>query len=215
MTTKSTGEFGKALKEVAIIAFGILLAFSLDAWWQDQRTDRDVREALQVVRTEMMSNLDSLAASKKRHNVIIAAIAGSLQAESMDDLYRDALINVEVFDPASGALDTFVSSGMLSAVDDNQLRIALGSISVLTTDLHERETRAVEFRDLARRRGASLGNPVWKSFGDNSVPNDTGEDVELLNLLTMRRAEEIPAVEAASKLEAHLKETLRFLDDYI
>ena len=64
---ESAAQFGKALKEIAVIAFGILVAFSLDAWWADQRVDRDVREALRVVHTEITSNLQTLGASTARH----------------------------------------------------------------------------------------------------------------------------------------------------
>ena len=196
-----------SIEAMAIVA-SILFAFAIDAWWDDNQTDRKTQEILNAVRLEMESNLSSLQDSISHHDSIVEAIQKALDQRSAAGLLPVAVIDVEVFEPNTGAIDTLVATGMLGEVDDPELQILLGAFSGFATDLRERESRAVEFRDAARRRVAAIGDPVWVADDRNRVL----ADVHMLNLLAMRSAEERDAIESGRRLEQHLVELLSRLD---
>ena len=194
--------------EAAAIVASILLAFAIDAWWNELQSDRAVGEVLKAVRSEMQFNVEALGISIVHHEEIVAAIGTAQNNGTADGLPRKAVINVEVFEPSTGALDTLVATGLISDIDNTDLRISLGAFARLAQDLNERESRAVEFRDAARRRIAEIGDPIWNQVDSERIPSD----VHMLNLLTMRQAEEIEAIESARRLKNHISNILNQLD---
>jgi len=104
-------------------------------------------------------------------------------------------------------MDTLVATGLLAEVENSELRLLLGSSASLIKGLNDRESRALEYRDLARRRLAALGNRIWQSENPGTT------DVETLNLLTMRRVEERSALQSTVRLQEHLVKILDRLQD--
>ena len=202
-------------KEAAVIIFSIVVAFSLDAWWEDVQVERDVIEVLRAVESEMDENFAALDASIEHHELIAKSIMDLREFGAMPDftleVYRSAVIEVEMFDPSTGAVDTLSATGLLSEIKDPELRLLLGSYAANLQDLNEQETRAAEFRDAARRHLAGLGMRIWDVRDRDNVVND----VELLNLLTMRAVEEGNAVAAAQKLRDHIRKILARLEETI
>ncbi len=188
--------------ETAAITGSILLAFAIDAWWGAVQTEQDIREILRVVELESTANLSNLKLSIAHHEEIVAAIQAAQVNSSTEHVHNTAVIDVEVFEPNSAALDMLISTGLLSEIDDIDLRIALGAFDGLAEDLRERELAAVQFRDASRRRIAALGERI---FYDPPSGSPVFTDVEFLNLLTMRGLEEHFAVASGRKLEGHLQ----------
>ena len=193
--------------EAAAVIVSILFAFAIDAWWDGVKTDRDTQEILDAVLVEMESNLTGLQDSIAHHEEIVEAIDTAQDQMSVAGLLDTAVIDVEVFEPGTGALDTLIATGMLGAIDEPALQISLGGFNRLASDLNERESRAVEFRDAARRRIAAIGEPIW----DRPDAAIIQTDIHMLNLLTMRQAEENAAIESAQRLEEHLRVLIRQL----
>jgi hypothetical protein len=179
--------------EAAAIIASILFAFAIDAWWDSVQTDNKTQEILDALRLEMESNLINLQGSIAHHEEIVEAVRVAQDQKSTAGVQETAVIDVEVFEPNTGALDTLIATGMLGDIDDPALQISLGAFTGFATDLRERESRAVEFRDAARRRIAAIGEPIWNM----PDPVRVQSDVQMLNLLTMRQAEEIAAIESA------------------
>jgi hypothetical protein len=194
--------------EAAAIVASILLAFAIDAWWNELQSDRAVGAVLKAVRSEMQFNVEALGISIVHHEEIVAAIGTAQNNRTVPGLPRKAVINVEVFEPSTGALDTLVATGLISDIDNIDLRISLGAFARLAQDLNERESRAVEFRDAARRRIAEIGDPIWNQADSERISSD----VHMLNLLTMRQAEENEAIESARRLKNHISNILNQLD---
>ena len=203
------GSFAKSAKEAAVIIFSILVAFSLDAWWERTRVEHDVQDILQAIRVETEINLTKLKASAAHREQIIEAMSTSLQNQDQGTrgMNQLAIIEFEDFEPSSGAMDTLVATGLLAEVDDSELRLLLGSSASLIKDLNDRESRALEYRDLARRRLAALGNPIWQAENPGTT------DVETLNLMVMRRVEERSALQSTVQLQKHLAEIVDRLQD--
>jgi hypothetical protein len=172
------------------------------------QADLKTREILEAVRLEMDSNLTTLQNSIAHHVEIVEAIDIAQDQMSSVGVQYTALIEVEVFEPSTGALDTLIATGMLGEIDDPVLQISLGAFTGIARDLSERESRAVEFRDAARRRIAAIGDPIWSRVDSDRIQ----ADVHMLNLLTMRQAEEDAAIESARRLEDHLIRLLRQLE---
>jgi hypothetical protein len=208
MTANENIPWKRLSVEVAAIVASILLAFAVDAWWNERESDRAVGDVLKVVRAEMQFNVEALEISIIHHEEIVAAIDTSLNNGTTDGYSKKAVIDVEVFEPSTGALDTLVATGLFSEIDDTELRISLGAFARLAQDLNERESRAVEFRDAARRRIAEIGDPIWNQVDSGRIQSD----VHMLNLLTMRQAEESDAIESARRLKDHISNTLIQLD---
>jgi len=196
--------WSRIASEGATIVASILLAFSIDAWWDGRQDRKAVTQALEAVRTETTVNLDRLKASVEHHRGIVEAIGIAQQQGSTLGVQDTAVIDVEVYEPQTGALDTLISTGLLGRIDDPGLRIGLGGLTELLNDLRERESRAVDFRDAARHRIASIGDPIWNREDSDRIQSD----VQVLNLLTMRQAEELDAIDSARRLEQHLEELL-------
>jgi hypothetical protein len=204
----------RLLTEGAVIVGSILLAFAIDAWWDEHKRDKDVLEVLRLVELETIANLANLKTSIAHHEDIVSAIGAAHDKQSIESNAGAAVIDVEVFEPISDALKTLVSTGMLSAIGDVDLRIALSAFDSMAKDLAEKELAALRFREAARRRIASLGQPIYATGGiPKSSPVYT--DIEILNLLAMRATEEYQSIESGRRLETHLQNILVQLDALI
>jgi len=201
----------RLLTEGAVIVGSILLAFAIDAWWDEHKRDKDVLEVLRLVELETITNLANLKVSISHHEDIVMAIETAHDNRSIESNAGDAVIDVEVFEPISDALKTLVSTGMLSAIGDVDLRIALSAFDSMAKDLAEKELAALRFRDAARRRIASLGQPIY-AMDELQTSNPVYTDIEILNLLAMRATEEYESIESGRRLEAHLQNILIQLD---
>ncbi len=179
------------------------------------QADNKTQEILDALRLEMESNLTNLQDSIAHHEEIVEAVRVAQDQKSTVGVQETAVIDVEVFEPNTGALDTLIATGMLGDVDDSALQISLGAFTGFATDLRERESRAVEFRDAARRRIAAIGEPIWNMPDPPDTNPPFRSDVQMLNLLTMRQAEEIAAIESARRLENHLVKLLGQLDSML
>ena len=199
----------RLITEGAVIVASILLAFAIDAWWDEHKKNDDILEILTLVEFETKTNLTNLAISIASHEEILKAIRVAHDEQSIANVIGDAVIDVEVFEPTSDALRTLVATGMLGSIDDVDLRIALITFDGLARDLMEREIAAASFRDSARRRIASLGVRIYE---DTTTSSQIFADVEVLNLLAMRATEEMDAIESGQKLEAHLQKIVVRLD---
>ncbi len=114
--------------EGAAIVASILLAFAIDAWWDNYQADNDTQEILDAVRLEMESNVTRLQDSIAHHVAIVDAVRVAQNQGSIDGLVDTAVIDVETFEPSTGALETLVATGMLGEIDDPALRISLACI---------------------------------------------------------------------------------------
>ena len=138
--------------EGAAIVASILLAFAIDARWDSEQADTNTQEIQGAVRLEMAANLPSLQDSVEHHVAIVEAVRLAQDQMSINGLLDTAVIDVEVFEPSTGALDTLAATGMLADIDNSVLQTSLGALTGYARDLNVREIRAVKFRDAARRR---------------------------------------------------------------
>jgi hypothetical protein len=135
--------------EVAAIVGSILLAFAIDAWWDDVQMRQDARAALEQLRGEFLSNSDVIHEAQSSHEEaqrmfvemvrIIRHSGDPAGSYVVPDSILFALGSWTTVDPAQGVLDALVNSGRILLIDDSNLRADLTSWAKALEDVREEE----------------------------------------------------------------------------
>jgi hypothetical protein len=121
-----------AVESIAIVG-SILVAFAIDAWWEDRQERRDERSYLTSLRQEFVSGLDSVSQSESVHKEILDAnvdLINQIQAEtraSVESLhYMFSLLSRPTgLRLPRAVFDDLISSGGTQLIRSDDLRIAL------------------------------------------------------------------------------------------
>lgn len=198
--------------EGGVIVGSILLAFALDAWWDDRSREAELREQLDVVAREMESArealqraLDAHEANAHRAEQLTSAL--SRVSEGSEVVVSDTLVGPLLpqvtADVTTGSLDAFVASGGLELIEDMDIRRELLRWPTMIEDLLDDEIYLRNFAaaDLASylRAHADVANAErW------SIPWLLGRagvgppvDPERLGTVTLRREQHLMNLLAA------------------
>lgn len=120
--------------EIVVVVTSILIAFSLDAWWSQRSEDRTEAAHLSALESDFEQNVTRLAELVEREQriadasarLLLLAVTPDISAhpDSLSQLFGQ-VFNSGRFGPSLGAYEATVSSGGLSRVRDDSLRIAL------------------------------------------------------------------------------------------
>ncbi len=164
--------------EAAAIVVSILLAFAIDAWW-DNRQERVLeQEALLGLRAEYQDHLGDISQSKARHLVYLRTIEGLVEAcgkgsGQSDEFSMDNAIYVllipETEDLGAGVRDTLISSGKIEILSDRQLRYELSEWDSELDELldDQQHNKAIVF-DIVLPYLARAGVPISGSMSSES-----------------------------------------------
>ena len=132
------------------IVLSILLAFGIDALWDERQEAARQAEQLESVLAEFESNLDALPRFTNRHERLVQSVVelyGRLQGaggegvvEVPDSLLVWALVN-NSFEPSDGALSALIQSAGLQRIRNPALRDALASWPRAVANAAENELR--------------------------------------------------------------------------
>ena len=120
--------------EAAAIVASILLAFAIDAWWEERGLRIEEQQALQGLRSEFHSIHDVLSGHFSQHRQELQSLedflgaAGSSSVEKAGpivDAALLALLNPMTSDLGSGTLDALLSSGRIEILTNRTLRAKL------------------------------------------------------------------------------------------
>jgi len=93
-------EWHRALTEVTVIVFSILLAFSIDAWWSQREEEQRVDSLLHALEKEWAEDLDRIEEAIPRWEQYVAFTAGRINASLKDvDSFADEELG-QIFDNA-------------------------------------------------------------------------------------------------------------------
>jgi len=171
--------------EAAAIVSSILLAFAIDAWW-DERKDRiDEKEVLESLLVEFQTNKDEVASVILAHETAVHSVATLMElgqdeilALSTDEVQQhiQMLANPRTFDAVRGSIDALTSSGSLGILRDHELREALTTFVNILED-------AVEDREYLSQTAMTVWNDIAESGGPwrMKVGNLTAEDCSRQN----------------------------------
>jgi len=122
--------------EAAAIVGSILLAFAIDAWWEERGLRIEEQQVLQGLREEFLSVRGVLSAHlnetlddlQKMENFLVAAESGNIEeAGPIVDAVMLVLLNPMTSDIGNGTLAALLGSGRLEILRDRTLRTKLAS----------------------------------------------------------------------------------------
>lgn len=122
--------------EGAAIVVSILLAFSIEAWWDDYQDRAEEQGIFLVLKSEFQQNLGLIEIELSYRNAVVVSILTifdasvarkSLEPEELDELIGHVTWwwNIKY---SRGAIDGLIQSGGLSLIEDGDLRRVLASI---------------------------------------------------------------------------------------
>jgi hypothetical protein len=126
-----------AIGEISVVVVGVLIAFSLNAWWLERDALRAEHVHLRALVSDFERNVNALEALIDRHERIEAASLELLRLSRTDpgapaDQVRPLLGRVFSsvrFEPVLGAYDALLNSAGLTLIRDDGLRSALAAFA--------------------------------------------------------------------------------------
>ena len=142
-----------ALEGVVVVA-SILVAFALDAWWDDRQLEQQTNEDLAIVEFELAENIRLAQLTMDIMNNVVEAsetIISELIAQPDSALVEieDITIFWGIFsnptlDPSLGGTDAWIAAGRLGGLDSAVLRQRLASVRGKVEDVVEEQRIARE-----------------------------------------------------------------------
>jgi hypothetical protein len=140
--------------EGAVIVVSILLAFAIDAWWDERNERIEESEVLLGLKSEFSRYRDEISKSIEVYanklpltaELVVATRSGSWDSKTLDiDAALDTIINPKTHDFGGGVLEALISSGRLELISDNNLRVRLANWSEVFGEVRDDEIRNTDF----------------------------------------------------------------------
>ena len=231
----SISKFGVALRssarDVSLIVIGILIAFFLDAWWDDQIEQREIADTLHAVYVDFLSTKDELSAVLYENTKYIDSVTRliSLELDDIERLNATAKANLTkllptggiTFDPVLGSLNALISSGQLNKVPNIPVRSLIAAWPALMDEIGEDQKILIDMYMAQQNRSVDLGIYLVGLRGeladdslqaDDQILTTVLQDSEMLNRLSAHRAAIQYLNEELSEVEKHLGMILQLLE---
>lgn len=122
-----------ALAEIGVVTVGILIAFSLNAWWDNRSAAQQEQVHLRALASDFEQNVEelrrlvTLEESVAAHSLALLERARAEEQEPAQALepLMAGVFNSARFEPVMGAYEGLVNGGGLSLIQDDVLRAAL------------------------------------------------------------------------------------------
>jgi len=170
MTNKQVIPWARIAVEALAIVASILLAFAIDAWWDEKKERVEEREILQSLLVEFQANRDEVAVVVRVHENALR-YAAELVALSDSEILALAEEEVErhiryfahprTFDAVRGSVDALTSAGKLGILQDRALREALTTFVNILDDAQEDREYMFEWAMIVWQEAAKVGGPYW------------------------------------------------------
>jgi hypothetical protein len=192
--------------EGAVIVGSILLAFVLDAWWDNRNRDNELRDQFEVIAREMQSAREALQRALDAHemNAYLAAHLTSALggvAEGSEVVVSDTLVGPLLpqitADVTTGSLDAFIAAGGLELMEDADIRRHLLDWPTRIQDLQDDEIYLRNFAaaDLASylRAHSAVANAELRSIPwlMSRFGGGPRVDPDLFGTVTLRREQQL------------------------
>lgn len=206
----SQRNIAKLALEGAVIVVSILIAFALDAWWDERQLRQETAEDLAIVQYELAENtrlvqftMDTMRQVVAANNALIAELmthSGSAMVEVEDTLVFWGLFSHPTLDPSLGGTDAWIATGRLGGLDSSLLRQRLASVRGKVEDVVEeqRVAREIAVREIYPLIKSEMGDirSVQQMFSDG---------------LHARQATSIQTVTGSETISVPNSNALRFL----
>lgn len=218
-------------RDMSLIVISILIAFFLDAWWDEQTEQREISDNLQAVYQDFRSTKDELDKVVDANIAYVRDVTKLISLELNELIRLDAKSRSELayllprggltFDPVLGSVEALISSGQLNRVRNLQLRSLIAAWPALMDEIGEDQEILIDTYMAIQNRNVELGIYLLNLRGelnDDSRQSDYEilkaaiQDPEMSNSLAMHRfaVQELNGELAA--VEAHLNRILQMLE---
>jgi hypothetical protein len=221
---------GSSAREVALIVTGILIAFFLDAWWDERIEQRETRASLHAVQQDFLATRSELDTVIETNRLYAARVAELMSLEparlsGLDPAAADIYISLLptggiTFDPVLGSVDALISGGQLHRLDNIPLRSAIASWRALLDEIGEDHEILIDMYMAQQERSVELGLYAFTradAAGDDDIGWRTRfltrvlEDEEMLNRLGAHRFATEELNQELAAVGAHLDRILELL----
>ncbi len=224
----------RILIEGAVIVVSILLAFSIDAWWNDRIEQQREHEQLVSMRAEFMaslSGLDEVLTSIQSHAKNVESLIALLKAAGDEPVLvpgtlLGSAITWRTSDVSTSTLDALMASGDLNLLSNVELRANLAGLPAVLLDVTEDEIIAQNFAEsemsvfLAREGLAEIAYANRASVpGPDGVQGLTAPSEisvlpspELIGFLTARRVHFFYSEEGLPIVRSYLQMLIEQID---
>ncbi len=227
--------------EGAAIVVSILLAFSIEAWWDDHQDRAEEQRIFVGLKSEFEQNLGLIEIELSYRNAVINSILkifdasvapASLEPEVLDGLIGDVTWWESII-YSRGAIDGLLQSGGLSLIKNEDLRRALASmpsryentaaaelndeyttLNVITPFLNTHSSLSQIANTMAKGRpgtGQASTPPVYP-VGEPRDHTGLLGDPEFLGILVQEHWNHLGAIRAYESLKAVLQNSIRLMD---
>lgn len=127
----------RALGEIAVVTAGILIAFALDAWWDNRATAEQEQVHLRALASDLQQNVAALKTLLESEEGVMSSSQELLRlaraqqppaTASLQELFA-SVFNSGRYEPVMGAYEALVNSGGLTLIRDESLRAALAEFA--------------------------------------------------------------------------------------
>jgi hypothetical protein len=182
------------IPEGVLIIVSILIAFAIDAWWDERQDRSEETRILEALRSEFQENADRLPThirireSDAEHARVLVEQIQTVGLGGRVIVTPEQLMSFTVhgsFDPTRGAFDAMLQSGDLRFIESQTLRQRLVRWPMLVADAVEndhflRSTAAPRAFDyLAERVDLGLVDQIVRCKYENSVEDCPSASFEL------------------------------------
>lgn len=153
------------LAETGIVVAGILIAFSLNSWWDGRAAAAHEQAHLQALRADFDQNVERLETLVDFQESVSAAsgdlllIARGYESAAADSVERlmGQVFASNRFDATMGAYEGLVNSGGLAQIRDDSLRSSLASFAAMLDSRYAERFSTAVYLDFNRTFVGRLG----------------------------------------------------------
>jgi hypothetical protein len=137
-----------------VIVVSILLAFAIDALWDERQERLEEQEVLAALLAEFQLNRTEAAEVIETHELgrlrvavlarMTVAETGALRSVDAEEILV-AMANPRTFDPIRSTIDSLIGGGQLGIIRDRELRKSLTSFINLSEDAEEDAAYLTQF----------------------------------------------------------------------
>ena len=225
-TAPDLHQLRRLVTESVVIIFSVLVAFSVDAWWENHQARSSAQNHVESVLAELNSVSSRLDRSIRNGRIAEDAAkawladAPNMQYDSLNSLLGD-LVMWSTADVTVPSIRSLISSGAVDLIADPNLRTWIQGFPTVVDDFVEEEEGSIAFIDTAfvpylADHGVSLGNsdPLGMGF-QGRAPQDQVlllvDDWGFEALVVWRATKARDVIDSANKLITVIEDGRRII----
>lgn len=228
MTHRWAGRWGILFLEMTLIVLSILIAFALDAWWDEQIQRREEGSHLESLRDELIASrsaLGEIIQSVQQHGDNVDTLVGLLQSAGSDSVIVSnellgSVVSWRTSDVSISTLESLSASGNLGIITNPGIRKALIGFPAVVQDVQEDEEIGRDFVEyvlspaLARLglAGAAYANRLGFNEAGHGGESAIKPTEELIGLLTARQVHISFSKSGLPRISAYMSELITKID---